>query len=153
LQTLQQDVQSDIPSGTQPTHASVGQLEDDLGAVRKGTLTGSQAQTTIQNDAAAILSSMGLSQAEVSQIQPDQQALQTAISANLPQPSTGSGSTSPSTPWGNNSVMQSVGSYLVGIPGAGRFGMRDGVGVGIGVPGGFGMGNGGGFGRWARGWR
>jgi hypothetical protein len=96
---------------------------------------------------------MGLSQPQVSQIQADQQALQTAIQADLPQSSTGSSSTSPSTPWGSNSVMQSVGSYLVGIPGVGRFGMRDGVGVGIGVPGGFGMGNGGVFGPWARGWR
>ena len=81
FQTLQTDLKNDIPSGAQPTHASVGALEDTLDAIRKGTLTGTAAQTQIQSDQAAILTSMGLTQAQITQIQTDQTALQTAISS------------------------------------------------------------------------
>jgi hypothetical protein len=38
FQTLQTDLKTDTPSGARPTHASIGQLEDDLQAIRKGTL-------------------------------------------------------------------------------------------------------------------
>ena len=79
FQTLQTDLNNDIPSRSQPTHASVGALEDTLDAIRKGTLSGTAAQTQIQSDQAAILSSMGLTQAQITQIQTDQTALQTAI--------------------------------------------------------------------------
>ena len=58
-----------------------GRSQDDLDAIRKGTLSGTAASTKIQADQAAILTSMGLTQAQVTQIQSDQQALQTAITA------------------------------------------------------------------------
>jgi len=79
FQTLQTDLKNDIPSGSKPTHASIGALQDDLDAMRAGTLTGSAAQTKIQADQAAILASMGLTQAQVTQIQSDEQALRSAI--------------------------------------------------------------------------
>jgi hypothetical protein len=53
FQTLQTDLENDIPSGSKPTHASVGALQDDLDAIRAGTLTGSAAETKIQADQAA----------------------------------------------------------------------------------------------------
>ena len=79
FQTLQTDVKNDLPSATRPTHASVGALQDDLSAIRKGTLSGTAASTKIQTDQAAILQSMGLTQDQITQIQSDQQALQAAI--------------------------------------------------------------------------
>ena len=79
FQTLQTDFNNDVSVGAKPTHASVGQLQDDLKSIRKGTLTGTAATTAIQNDEAAILTSMGLSSSQVSQIQSDLQAVQTAI--------------------------------------------------------------------------
>ena len=92
FQTLESDFSSDVSVGAQPTHASVGKLQDDLGSIRKGTLTGSAATTAIQNDEAAILASLGLSSTQVSQIQSDLQAIQTAIQ------STSSSSSSATTP-------------------------------------------------------
>src|SRR5262249_17527064 len=80
FQTLQTDLTNDIPSDPRPTHASVGQLQDDLDSIRAGKLTGSAAQTAIQNDQAAILTSMGLTSAQITQIQADQQAILSAIS-------------------------------------------------------------------------
>ena len=96
FQTLQTDLKTDIPSGAQPTHASVGALQDDLDAIRKGTLSGTAAQTKIQSDQAAILSSMGLTATQITQLQTDQTALQTAISAASSASTTTSGSTSTS---------------------------------------------------------
>jgi hypothetical protein len=90
FQTLESDYNNDVSVGTQPTHASVGQLEDDLESIRKGTLTGSAASTAIQNDEAAILTSMGLSSTQISQIQSDLQAVQSAIQSAS---SSGTGST------------------------------------------------------------
>ena len=81
LQTLQSDLNNDITVGSQPTHASVGALEDTIDAIRKGTLTGTTAQTQIQTDQAAILTSMGLTSAQVTQIQTDVTAVQTAITS------------------------------------------------------------------------
>jgi hypothetical protein len=81
FQTLQTDLNNDIPNGAKPTHESVSTLQDDLDAIRKGTLSGSTAQTKIESDQAAILGSMGLTQAQITQIQSDQKALQTAIQA------------------------------------------------------------------------
>ena len=81
LQTLQSDLNNDITVGSQPTHASVGALEDTMDAIRKGTLSGTAAQTQIQSDQAAILSSMGLTQAQITQIQSDVTAVQTAITS------------------------------------------------------------------------
>ena len=52
-----------------------------MNAMRKGTLSGTAAQAQIQSDQAAILSSMGLTQDQISQIQSDVTALQTAISS------------------------------------------------------------------------
>ena len=75
--------QERLVRSAQPTHASVGQVQDDLGAIQKGTLTGSQAVTTIQADTAAVLSSMGLSQSQITQIQSDQSAVATAMQAEL----------------------------------------------------------------------
>ena len=95
FQTLQTDLKSDVPSGAKPTHASVGALEDDLDAIRQGTLSGTAAQTKVQADQAAILSSMGLSQGQVTQIQADQQAVQTAITTATA--STGTGTSSNTT--------------------------------------------------------
>ena len=55
MQTLQTDLNNDTPAGAQPTHASVGALEDTLDAIHKGTLSGTAAQTQIQSDQATIL--------------------------------------------------------------------------------------------------
>ena len=60
FQTLQTDYNNDVSVGSKPTHASVGQLEDDLQSIRKGTLTGTAATSAIQSDEAAILTSLGL---------------------------------------------------------------------------------------------
>jgi hypothetical protein len=117
FQTLQSDLKSDIPTGAHPAHASVGAVLDDLEAIQKGTLSGSAAVTKVQTDAAAVLSSMGLTQTQISQIQSDQQAVQSASQAN----SSASTSTSSST---TSSTLQSVSTYLVGIPGVSGFGMR-----------------------------
>ncbi|MFI5461196.1 MAG: hypothetical protein ACHRXM_37800, partial [Isosphaerales bacterium] len=126
--TLQTDLKNDTPSGAQPSHASIGAVQDDLGAIRKGTLTGSAAVSQVQTDTAAVLSSMGLTSAQVSQIQTDQAAVETAIQANS---SSGTSTTTSST---TESTLQSVAAYLVGLPGLSGFGMRG--------PGGFGMGPG-----------
>ena len=124
FQTLQSDLKSDLSSATQPTHASVGQVQDDLDAIQNGTLTGSQAVTQVQTDTAAVLTSMGLSQSQVTQIQSDQAAVATAIQANTSQ-SNGSTSTSvsssasPTSIAAVNATMQSVQQYLIGLPGLG----------------------------------
>jgi hypothetical protein len=138
MQTLQTDLQNDTPSGAQATHASIGAVQDDLSAIRKGTLTGSAATTQVQTDAAAVLSSLGLTAAQITQIQTDQQAVQTAVEANAPN-STSSTSTSSTT----ESTLQSASAYLIGIPGVSAFGTRGMDGGGFG--GGFGGGIGGGF--------
>ena len=105
-------------------NASVGQVQDDLNAIQKGTLTGSQAVTTIQTDTAAVLSSMGLSQSQVTQIQSDQSALATAMQtafsqANGTTSSSTSSSASPTSIAAVDATMQSVQGYLVGLPGIG----------------------------------
>ena len=69
-----------------PSHAAIGTVQDDLDAIRKGTLSGTAAVTQVQTDAAAVLTSMGLTSAQVSQIQADQQALAAAIAADPNQP-------------------------------------------------------------------
>ena len=129
ISTLESDLTTDTPAGAHATHASIGAVQDDLGAIRKGTLTGSAAVTQVQTDAAAVLASMGLSQTQISQIQADQAAVQTAIVSN-PGTMTTSSSTSDSTA---QSTLQSVSQYLMGIPGGGDVVMR-----GHGGPGGFG---------------
>jgi antitoxin component of RelBE/YafQ-DinJ toxin-antitoxin module len=126
LQTLQSDLKTDTPSGARPTHASIGAVQDDLDAIRKGTLSGSAAVTQVQTDAAAVLSSMGLTQAQITQIQSDQQALETAVQSNS---KTSTASTTSST---TASTMQSVAAYLVGIP---DLGMRGLAGRGMGIRG------------------
>jgi hypothetical protein len=123
LQTLQTEIKNDTPTNAQPTHASIGQLQDDLDAISKGTLTGSQALTTIQNDTAAVFTSEGMTQTQVTQIQADQTALGTAIQAAWSQAggsttSTGSNSSpSPTSIAAVKATMQSVQPYLVGVPG------------------------------------
>jgi RND superfamily putative drug exporter len=124
LQTLQSDLKSDLSAGAQPTHVSVGQLQDDLDALRKGTLTGSQAVTTIKSDAAVVFSSVGLSQDQINQIQSNQAALASAILAQSGQTagssasSTGS-SASPTSLAAVAATTQSVQPYLIGVPGVG----------------------------------
>jgi hypothetical protein len=164
IQTLQTDLQNDTPSGAQPTHASVGAVEDDLDAIRKGTLTGTAAVTQVQTDTAAVLTSMGLTAAQVTQIQADQQAVQTAMQANSSS-STSSASSSTSAASSTSSTsstasiaateatLQSVSAYLIGIPGVSAIGIRgmDSSGFG-GGGGGFSRGGfGGGFGAGPRG--
>ena len=92
-------------------------MQDDLDAIRKGTLTGTAAVSQVQTDAAAVLTSMGLTSAQVSQIQTDQQALATAIAADPNQPAMTSGSSA------SLDTLQSVSAYLVGLPGVSSFGM------------------------------
>src|SRR5262249_5266265 len=120
----------------------LGQLQDDLDAIRKGTLTGTQAESTIQTDAAAVFASMGLSSDQISAIQADQQALQSDSGG-----STATGSTSSTNRSDTASVLQSIHVYLVGIPGIGGFGMRGFGGSGFRSDGG------GGSGMGFRGWR
>ncbi len=79
FQTLKTDFNSAVAVGAAPTHASIGQLENDLVSIRKGTLTGTAATTAIQTDEAGILTSMGLSTTQVAQIQSDIQNVATAI--------------------------------------------------------------------------
>ena len=89
FQTLQTDFSNDVTAGSKPTHASVGQLKDDLKSIRNGKLTGDAATTAIQNDETAILTSMGLTSSQVSQILSDVEGVQSAI-----EPAPGSGSAS-----------------------------------------------------------
>jgi hypothetical protein len=144
MQTLQTAFQADMPSSPTISHEAVGQVEDDLDAIRKGTLTGSAAVTQVETDAAAALTSEGFTSTQVSQIQADQQALATAIAAS-PMPTTTTGGTSSAT----MSTLQSVSAYLVGLPGISSFGAGGGVairGFGSRGMGGGGFGQGGGFG-------
>ena len=131
--TLETDLQNDTPSGAQATHASIGAVQDDLDAIRKGTLTGSAAVTQVQTDTAAVLSSMGLTSAQITQIQTDQAAVETAIQANS------SSATATTTSSSTGSTLQSVAGYLVGLPGVSGIGMRGAVASGAS---GFGMGSG-----------
>jgi antitoxin component of RelBE/YafQ-DinJ toxin-antitoxin module len=124
FQTLQSDLNSDLSSNAQPTHASVGQVQDDLDAIQKGTLTGTQAVTQVQTDTAAVLTSMGLTASQVTQIQSDQAALETAIQANVSQANSStttstSSSASPTSIAAVEATMQSVQQYLIGLPGLG----------------------------------
>jgi hypothetical protein len=147
MQTLQTDLQNDTPSGSTPTHASIGAVEDDLDAIRKGTLTGTTAVTQVQTDAAAVLSSMGLTAAQITQIQTDQQAVETAIQAN-------SSSSTTTAAQATESTLQSVAAYIVGLPGVGAFGIRELGGGGWGGGSGWGGGFAGGGSRGAfMGWR
>jgi hypothetical protein len=139
MQTLQTDLQNDTPSGAMPTHAAIGAVQDDLDAIRKGTLTGSAAVTQVQADSAAVLSSMGLTTAQITQIQADQQAVATALATASSSSTTTAASTTEST-------LQSVAPYLIGIPGVGGIGMRGLGGLGAG-----GFGSGGGFGGFGSG--
>jgi hypothetical protein len=123
-QTLQTDLPNDTPSGAHATHASIGAVEDDLDAIRKGTLSGSAAVAQDQTDPAAVLASIGLSRTQIAQIQVDQSALATAIAANS------ASSTSTSSTWSATSIaaiestLQSVSAHLVGVPGISVVGMR-----------------------------
>ena len=104
FQTLQTDYNNDVSVGAHPTHASVGQLQDDLESIRKGTLTGTAATTAIQNDEAAILTSLGLTSDQVSQIQSDLQAVQTAIQSGSSTTSTASTSSTSTSADGSTST-------------------------------------------------
>lgn len=122
-QALQSDLQSDLSSNSQPTNASVGQVMDDLDSIRKGTLTGSQAVTTVQTDTAAVFTSMGLSQTQVTQIQSDQTALASAMQANSGTSTSSTSSiASPTSIAAIEATLKSVQAYLVGVPGVGGFG-------------------------------
>ncbi len=151
MQTLLSDLNNDTPAGAQATHASIGAVQDDLDAIRKGTLTGTAAATQVQTDTAAVLTSMGLTATQVAQIQSDQAAVQTAIQANAPSSTSSTASTSTSSTASiaaAQATLQSVSAYLIGLPGVSAEGMRSG-GFGGGFGGrGFGGGGfgGGGFG-------
>ena len=125
---MQTDLKTDTPSGSTIGHAAIGTVQDDLTAIRNGTLTGTTASTQVQADTAAVFTSMGLTTAQVTQIQADQQALAAAIAADPNHPAT---TTTASTA---QATLQSVSEYLVGLPGVSTFGMR-------GLPG---------FGAWAQ---
>jgi hypothetical protein len=142
LQTLQTALNDDTPVDSQPTHASIGQVEDDLDAISKGTLTGSQAVTQVQTDTAAVLTSEGMTSSEVTQIQSDQAALWSAIQANTSQSSNSTSSSSSSTSSSSSSTpapnsiagveatMQSVQQYLIGLTGFGGLQTAGGGGFG-----------------------
>jgi hypothetical protein len=162
IQTLQTDLQNDTPSGAQPTYASIGAVEDDLDSIRKGTLTGTTAVTQVQTDTAGVLSSMGLTATQITQIQADQQAVQTAMQANSGSSTTStttstaaSTSSSTATIAEVESTLQSVSAYLLGIPCVSSIGVRGMGGGGFGGGGfggsGFGGGGFGGFGAGPRG--
>jgi hypothetical protein len=146
FQTLETALNSDTPSGATPTHESIGQVEDDLDAIRQGTLTGSAAVTQVETDAAAVLSSMGLSTAQISTIQADQQAVATAMQSASSSSTTTTSSSSSAT----QSTLDSVSAYLVGLPGLSRagFGGQGGVGFAQGPRGGFGFNPGGPINMW-----
>ena len=168
LQTLQSDLKSALPGNPQPTDASIGQVTDDLDSIRTGTLTGSQAVTTIQTDTASVLSSLGLTADQVTKIQSDQSALAAAVQDSMSEApdsmSSSSSSSSPNGLAGVNATMQSVSAYLIGLPGlgfsapfdlggqgAGGFGGQAPGGLGFQGPGGIGMPAPGGFGGQAPG--
>jgi hypothetical protein len=150
FQTLQSDLQSDLSANAQPTHASVGQVQDDLDAIQKGTLTGSAAVTQVQTDTAAVLTSMGLTSSQVTQIQSDQAAVATAIQASISQANssttttttTTTSSASPTSIAAVNATMQSVQQYLIGLPGLGGPMLAIASGQALGGSGGPGMGGG-----------
>ena len=127
FRTLQSDLKSALPSNPQPSNASIGQVMDDLDSIRTGTLTGSEAVTTIQTDTAAVLSSLGLTADQVTMIQSDQSALGAAIQDSMSQApdstSSSSSSPSPTSLAGVNATMQSVSAYLIGVPGLGSSGV------------------------------
>jgi trimeric autotransporter adhesin len=128
FQTLQTDLKTDTPSsGSTISHAAIGTVQDDLNAIRNGTLTGTAAVTQVQTDAAAVLSSQGFTAAQVSQVQADQQALAAAIAADPNQPASDSSSST-----ATQATLQSVSEYLVGVPGVSSFGMRGISGFGMG---------------------
>ena len=145
MQTLRTDLQSDTPGAATLSHEALGTVQDDLDGIRKGTLTGSAAVTQVETDAGAVLTSMGLTASQVSQIQSDQQALAAAIAADPNAPTMTTGGTSSAT----LSTLQSVSAYLVGLPGISSFGPGGGVAIRGFGPGGMGrggFGQGGGFG-------
>ena len=135
FQTLQTDLKNDTISNDSPSHAAIGTVQDDLDAIRKGTLSGTAAVTQVQTDAAAVLTSMGLTSTQISQIQADQQALASAIASDPNRPAVATGSSASLV------TLQSVSAYLVGLPGVSSFGMGGGVWIrGFGPGGGFGGG-------------
>ncbi len=124
FQTLQSDLKSDLSVHAQPTHASVGQVQDDLDAIQKGTLTGSQAVTTVQTDTAAVLTSMGLTRARSPRSSPirrrwRRRSRPTQPGERLDTSITTSSSASPTSIAAVEATMQSVQQYLVGVPGLG----------------------------------
>ena len=112
LETLQTDLKNDTTSNAAPSHAAIGTVQDDLDAIRKGTLTGTAAVSQVQTDAAAVLTSMGLTSAQVSQVQADQQALASAMASDPNRPAVTSGS---STSLDNASVGFSVPGGIAGL--------------------------------------
>ncbi len=79
IQKLQTDLKAAIPAGARPGQSAVDQMRADMTAIHNGTITGAAIQTTISNDQAAILASMGASPGQVAQIQADEQAVQVAM--------------------------------------------------------------------------
>jgi hypothetical protein len=114
---LQTDLNNDTTSNVAPSHAAIGTVQDDLDAIRKGTLTGTAAESQVQADTATVLTSMGLTSTQVSQVQADQQALASAMASDPNRPAVTAGSSA------SLETLQSVSAYLVGLPGFSSFGM------------------------------
>jgi hypothetical protein len=130
MQTLQTDLKDDTASRVFPSHAAIGAVEDDLDAIRKGTLSGTAAVSQVQTDAAAVLTSMGLTSAQVSQVQADQQAVASAIASDPNRPAVTSENAA------SLGTLQSASAYLVGLPGISSFGLGGGSIRGFGPGGG-----------------
>ena len=82
FQALNTELGNDTTSDSAPSQAALGTVQDDLDAIRKGTLSGTAAVSQVKTDAAAVLTSLGLTSAQVSQVQADQEALASAIAAD-----------------------------------------------------------------------
>jgi hypothetical protein len=117
LDALRTVLQSDIPGGAQPSHASIGGIRDDRDAIRSGDLTARAARSQVRSDA-AVLSSSGLLTVEIAPIQSDQQALASDLGANV------ANATPPSTESTIASTNRSVSAYLVGAGAPSEFGIR-----------------------------
>jgi hypothetical protein len=135
LQTLRTELKKDMKDNSPASRAAIGTVQDDLDAIRNGTLSGTAAVTQVQTDAAAVLTSMGLTSGQVSQVQADQQAVASAIAGDPNRPAVTAGNAA------NLGTLQSVSAYLVGLPGISSFGMGGvsirGFGPGGGRRGGF----------------
>ncbi len=99
FQTLQTDLSNNHAPRARPSTRSLIQLRTNLLATHLGTLSGTNAASTLQSDQSSILTSLGLNASQMSQIQSDLQAFQTSLQPASPTPmsTTGLYSSTPST--------------------------------------------------------